>query len=275
MMKLNYKIVFIILTLVAIGGVVALGYYRGKIFSQENLTVEILGQDTVSLGQEIEYAVRYKNNGDFILQNPKLTFELPEHSLTEDSKIRFVKILKDIVPGDEGIVNFKAHLFGKEGDKKTARAVITYTPYNLSARYESQATFATIIDSVPILLEFDMPHRFMSGEKISYALAYFSYVDYPLENLGIKIDSKEGFSLISSDPQSLDNAEWKLKTLNKSGWGEIIVTGNVLAEPGSTLNFVARLGMWRDGSFIVLKEASQEVRVVSPLELPDIDPLSG
>ena len=69
MMKLNYKIVFIILTLVAIGGVVALGYYRGKIFSQENLTVEILGQDTVSLGQEIEYAVRYKNNGDFILQN--------------------------------------------------------------------------------------------------------------------------------------------------------------------------------------------------------------
>ena len=266
---------FIILIMVVIGGVFAFWYYRGTIFSKESLAVEVFSQDNVSLGQEIEYTVHYKNNGSFILQDPKLTFELPKNSLTEDSKIRFTKALKNMNPGDEGLVSFKARLLGKEGDKKSARAVITYTPHNLSARYESEASFTALIDSVPILLEFDLPLRFEKGEETAYALDYSSYVDYPLENVSIKIDKQEGFETKSSEPLSLDNSEWKLKTLNKSDWGEIIVTGTVLTEPGTDLNFVARLGIWVDGSFIVLKEVTRSVTVTPFSELPDIDPSAG
>ena len=114
------------------------------------------------------------------MENPKLIFELPENSLTEDSKTRFEQNLKDIYPGDENLIKFKGRLLGKEGDLKTAKAWLSYRPHNLSARYESQTTFTTKIDQVPVTLKYDLPSKIERGKEISYSINYFSNVDYPL-----------------------------------------------------------------------------------------------
>src|SRR5262245_47366888 len=112
---------------------VAFWLYREGTFSKEILRLEILGPDTANMGDEVEYTVKYKNNGNFVLEHPKLVFTLPDNSLTEDSSKRVEQDLKDIYPGGEEFIKIKARLLGKEGDLKVAKASLTYTPKNLTA----------------------------------------------------------------------------------------------------------------------------------------------
>ena len=83
--------------------------------------------------------------------------------------------------------------------------------------------------------------------------------------LSIKIDPTTGFDFESSDPASLDNSEWKLQTLNKAQGGRISITGKVSADTNQNLTFSASLGMWQNGNFIVIKQASTNVQVIQPL----------
>ncbi|MGA2418104.1 MAG: hypothetical protein ABSF55_02610 [Candidatus Staskawiczbacteria bacterium] len=262
---MSKKTIFITLLSVIVVGFVVYWIYMQSMFSKEILRLEILGPDTAKVGDEIEYDVKYKNNGNFVLQNPTLIFDMPDNSLTEDGKTRITQSLNDIYPGDEEIVKIKTRLLGKEGDFKTAKASLSYMPKNLTARYESDTTFTTKIDTVPVTLDFDLPTKVEKGKDLQYSINYFSNIDYPLENLSIKVAPVAGFDFKSSDPASLDNSEWKLQTLNKAQGGRISISGNVSADTNQNLTFVAQLGMWQNGNFIVIKEASQDVQIIQPL----------
>ena len=266
-MKRFNKNIFLIIGLVflLLAGFFGFWYYRDTFFSKEVLKLEILSSETANVGDEVTYTVKYKNNGNFVLQNPKLIFQLPDNSLNEEGKTRFSQDLKDIYPGVENVVTFTARLLGKEDDIKIARAWLSYTPKNLSVRYESDTMFTTKIKTVPITLTFDMPLKIEKGKEVSYSVNYFSNIDYPLENLSVKINTAQGFNAISSLPSSLDNVEWKLPTLQKSKGGRITVKGVANGELGNTLNFSAQLGMWIDGIFVVIKEVNQDVSIINPL----------
>ncbi len=260
----NKKIIIILSIIVAISFVIFL-LYRSSMFSKEILRLEIFGSDTAKIGEEIEYTVQYKNNGNFVLENPKLTFVLPENSLTEDGKIMFIQNLQDIYPGNQGSEKFKARLLGKDGDFKTAKALLSYVPKNITATYESSTTFNTKIDASLITLDFDLPTKAEHGKSLQYSINYFSNVDYPLENLSIKLDSTPGFDITSSSPTSLDDQEWKLKTLNKAQGGRINISGMVSGDVSQNLTFSATIGMWQNGSFVAIKKTSANVQTIQPL----------
>ena len=259
------KKILIFLFIVVVVGLVAFLYYRDGAFSKEILRLEILGPDKAKVGDEIEYTVQYKNNGNFVLESPRLVFLLPENSLTEDGKTMITQSLNDIYPGAQDSVKFKARLLGKDGDLKTAKASLSYKPKNITATYESDTSFITKVDSTPVTLDFDLPTKAEQGKNLQYSINYFSNVDYPLENLSVKINPTPGFDIVSSDPASLDNVEWKLKTLNKAQGGRIIVTGKVSADTSQNLTFSASIGMWQNGRFVAIKENSVDVQVIQPL----------
>lgn len=265
MYKLNKKVILISLVVLVVAALGIFWYWREAMFSKDILKLEILAADSVKAGDEIEYTVKYKNNGNFALENPKFSFELPENSLTEDGKNRFTKDLKDTYPGDEEFLKFTARIIGKEGDTKSARATLSYTPHNLTVRYESTTTFTTKIESVPITLTYDLPSKMEKGKEMSYAINYFSNIDYPLEDLSIKIDPTEGFQLTSAEPMSLDNTEWKLATLTKGKGGRVKIKGLISSDALNNLHFSAKLGVWQAGSFVVLKEVNQEVEIIKSL----------
>jgi uncharacterized repeat protein (TIGR01451 family) len=259
------KRIFLILFIIIAVGLAIFVFYRVGIFSKEILKIEILGPSTAKIGDEFEYTVQYKNNGNFVLEKPKLTFILPDNSLTEDGKMMFTQNLDDIYPGSQKSIKFKARLLGKEGDLKTAKASISYVPKNITATYESDTTFITKIDSSPITLDFDLPTKVEQGKNLQYAINYFSNVDYPLENLSIKVEPTQGFDLVSAEPTSLDNSEWKLQTLSKAQGGRITITGKISAANNQNLNFSASLGMWQNGNFVVIKQTTVEVQVIQSL----------
>jgi len=93
-----------------------------------------------------------------------------------------------------------------------------------------------------------------------------------LENLSIKIDPVSGFNFEGADPASLDNIEWRLPTLQKGQGGKITIKG-VMADGAASQNFSAHLGMWQDSSFIVIKEATQDVQIIG--SVPGSSPPPG
>lgn len=267
----NKFIIFLGLVALLVLGFFGFWHYRDTMFSKEVLDLHLSGPSEAGMGAEITYTVTYKNTGNFVLEQPKLTFELPENSLTEDSKTRIVTKIKDLNPGESDSISFKARLLGKEKDVKIARAAFSYAPHNLSVRYESDASFVTIIKTVDMDLSFDLPPSVAQNQPLVFNVKYLSSIDYPLENLSIKLEAMPGFTITSAEPTSLDNIEWKLDTLQKGTGGTLKITGTVAPDAPATMTFSARLGMRVSGMFIVLKTMSQEVQV-APAAAPTAPP---
>lgn len=262
---MNKKIIIFLILLFVVLALVAYWYYKERIFSKGILKLEILGPESVQMGQEIEYTVRYKNNSNFTLEQPKLIFEYPEYSINDTGKSIINQTLGDIYPGDEQFVKFKARLLGKEGDLKVFKALLSYQPKNLSARYESETTFTVKIETVPLNLDFDLPSKLESGKNIQFSINYFSNVDYKLSGLKINVTYPDKFEFSGAQPQPLAKDEWQIADLNKTEGGRIKIEGKTTEEAGKRIQFSAKLGIWQDGDFIVLKETTKEVEVIRPL----------
>lgn len=256
----------IILLLLGIGaGALGYYYYQRNSYSKEILKLEILGPETVEMGEEIDYLVKYKNNGDFILEEPRLIFEYPQYSVIEEDKTQRQEMpLDDIYPGAENAIHFKARLLGKENEAKMAKVWLSYKLKNLEARFESPTTFTTVINRVPLTLEFDLPSRIESNKDFLFRLNYFSNVNYPLSGLRIFVEYPFGFEFKESSPRSLEKTEWELPILNKTEGGRIEITGKVSGEPGDHKIFRAKIGIWQEGEFILLKETNRGLEIVQP-----------
>jgi len=243
--------------------------WQNNTYSKEILKLEILGPTEANLSQEIEYIVKYKNNGDFRLEDPELVFEAPENSL-QDGEFFEMQVLNSdklggaIYPGEEKNFSFKVRLLGKEGDIKIAKASLSYKPKNLKAKYESSSSFSTQIKSASLILGFDLPSNVSSDNNFDFKLNYFSNVDYPLTNLRCQIDYPLGFEFVSSFPSALEKTEWTIAVLNKSEGGGIEITGSLSGNIGEAKIFKAKIGMWKDNRFVVLREIERGVEITEP-----------
>jgi len=263
------KLVLSLIVLTILAGFIGFYYFQKGSFSKDVLKLEILGPEKADLLEEVDYIVRYKNNGNVKLENPELIFEFPSHSLPEDgSSLRRIltsdKLGGAIYPGQEKVFHFKARLLGKEGETVQARAILTYKPKNLKALYRSETTFATQIKKVPLTFEIDLPSKIESGKEFRFNLNYFSNVDYPLSNLRCQIDYPSDFKFLESEPKGLTNNEWQIGLLNKAEGGRIQIRGKVLGEVGREEIFQARLGSFQRGEFILLKEITRGIAIIKP-----------
>jgi hypothetical protein len=261
MRKITIFIIVLALSLIAAG----FWYYQRGFYSKDALKLEILGPGEAELADEVEYIVKYKNNGNVRLEQAKLVFEFPENSVVEgEAFLRKEITLDDIYPGEEKTASLKARLFGSEGKAKVAKAQISYHPKDLKASYTSDTTFTTLIKTVPITFEFDLPSRTESDKQLQFRLNYFSNVDYPLSDLDVKIEYPTGFEFLDSNPKALDQTEWNIGLLNRADGGRIEVSGNLKGEIGESKLFQAELGMWQNGEFVSLKKATRGIEIMKP-----------
>ncbi|MEA3344312.1 MAG: hypothetical protein U9Q16_01350 [Patescibacteria group bacterium] len=269
----------LILSIIILGLILAVAgywYWQRNPYSKDVLKLEIFGPEEVSLLQEVEYIVKYKNNGNVRLEEPKLIFEFPEYTIVspingeegqDNLSIRQEigpEELGDIYPGEEKTFRFKGRLFGKENQLRTAKAWMNYRPKNLKPRYESSTTFSTMVKSVPLTVEFDIPSKVESDRNFDFSLNYFSNLDYPLSNLGIKIKYPSSFEFLESIPKTLNKEEWEVPLLNKAEGGRIEVTGKLLGNLKDQKIFQAIIGLWVENEFIEIKEISRGVEITKP-----------
>ena len=223
---MKLKKIYLILPFFILGGLV-FWYFQRNIFSKEVLKLEILGPEEVDVGQEINYTLKYKNNGEITLTGARLVFEYPENSLVEGGKLRVERTLDDIYPGQEQTFNFSGRLLGREHEQKKAKAWLEFQPKNLKAKYEVSTTQTATLKFSPLTFELDLPSRLEEGKDFTFSLNYFSNIDYPLSQLRAKIEYPEGFEFVESKPAALESDEWQIPLLNKAQGGRISVSGRL------------------------------------------------
>ncbi len=244
---------------------IAFWYWRGNIYSKEVLKLEILGPEQIQAGDEINYTVKFKNNGKVRLEAAELVFEYPGNaSPIEDTAQRITKKLEDIYPGEERTAIFKAIGIGKEGDILQAQASLTYNPKSLKSRYESKTNLTTKISFVPLTLEFDLPAKAEQGGDLSFTVNYFSNMDVALENLRLKMIYPSGFIFQSAKPSGLDITEWSLPTLTQANGGRVNIKGELSGTQGERKVFKAQVGIIKDKGFMVLKEVQGSIEISDP-----------
>ncbi|MDP4007528.1 MAG: hypothetical protein Q8P55_02995 [bacterium] len=260
-MKLS-KFQLLLLTLAVLIGATGFWLWQKNTYSKEVLKLEIIAPFEATMGEEITYIVKYKNNGDSRMEKPLLIFEYPQGAVPSDgADTRITQSLEDIYPGQEQTLSLKARLFGKEGETKEARAQLQYTPRNLNASFESETTATTLISRVPLTFELDLPSRIENAQEFSFALNYFSNSEYPLSDLRIKIEYPEGFSFKAADPSPIGESEWNAGLLNKAEGGRISITGFLQGGVQEAKIFKATLGTWKEGKFTLLKESAKGVEI--------------
>jgi hypothetical protein len=265
MKKIRKKLPALLFVLLLVAGGLTYWYWQKNVYSKDILKLEILGPESVDFAKDFDYTVKYKNNGKVRLEESKLTFEYPANSILEEGKnLRQEITLEDIYPGEEKTITFPAKLIGQEGEVLTAKASLNYKPKNLNARYESSTSFTTQLKSLPLTFEFDLPSKVESSKDVKFRLNYFSNVDYPLLGLRIEAEYPSGFEFVSSNPKALESVEWELSPLNKAEGGRIEITGRIQGTVGEQKLFKAKIGMWRDGEFILFKEIARGVEITKP-----------
>ncbi len=263
--KFKNKLFPILAIILIVLSIIAVWFWQRNIYSKDILKLEILGPDSVDFAKNFDYTVKYKNNGSVKLEDAKLIFEYPDNVILEDDASTWQEIiLNDIYPGEEKSINFSARLIGQEGQTQTAKATLSYRPKNLKAAYESKTSFTNQIGSFPLTFEFDMPTQVEAGKDVIFRVNYFSNVDYPLLNLRLTLDYPSGFEFVSSKPDSLEKIEWALSPLNKAEGGRVEINGSIQGQIGEQKMFTAKLGLWKNGEFILLKEISKGVEMIEP-----------
>lgn len=240
--------------------------WKNMSYSKEVLKLEILGPEEVSVGENMEYVVRFKNNGNIRLEEPELTFEYPDGAITENDKIVLYdadKLGGNIYPGQERTFKFDARLLGEQGDIKIAKATLSFKPKDLNSRSEVYTEFVSTIEEVPISLDLTLPSKITSADKaFSFSINYTSDVSYALEDLSIFITYPQDFEYLYSNPKPLDETQWDIPTLSQYESGRIEISG-VMNDNASNAAFVVRMGIWDNSEFIMLKEVTSWLSVIS------------
>jgi len=262
------KIILILILLIGILGALGFWFWNRNPYSKDIVKIEILGPAEADFSEEVEYTVKYKNNGNVRLEQASLIFEFPDNTLSGETLVKRKEVgpeeIGDIYPGDEKTYAFKGRLFGKEGDLKTANVWLSYQPKNLRAKYKSASSLTTKIKAVPLTFDFDLPSKVEANKDFDFSLNYFSMMDYPLSQITVKIEYPGGFELLDNKPHNFEKNEWDIALLNKAEGGRIEVKGRISAELGEHKIFKAQLGMWKEGEFILLKEINRGVEIVQP-----------
>ena len=261
-------LLFVIGILVIVALIVA---NRGS-FSREDVKLEILGPNEVSCGQEAEYVVKFKNNANFRIEDPRLNIEFPGQSILVGSdNNRVIKDAEEIgvlEPGQEKSFSIKARILGSEGQFKDINVLFSYQPKGLNARWTAKTKFSVMIKSSNMSLNFDAQSKAEAGKDVQLYLNYFSKIDYPFSDVIIELIAPEGFTLTQSDPPAIDQngnlIRFKIKSLTKGTGGRIKAIGTLTGQSGQTKSFEAKMGVNINNEFVLLKSADFQVIVEEP-----------
>ncbi|MFZ2390278.1 MAG: hypothetical protein WAW15_00475 [Minisyncoccales bacterium] len=262
----------LIATILVVLSIIGIGTYlswQSMSFSKEALKLEILGPEKTTIGEDVEYVVKMKNNGSIRLESPELIFNYPEGSIIGETESK-VKVMSaddlggDIYPGEERSFKFNARLLGKERDTRVAKVSVSFQPKDLKTRSEVSTTFTTILGEIPLNLSIDVASKASTGKALTFRVNYSSNVTYPLEDLTCYVEMPDDFEFLYSQPKGMDNTQWDIAALNEGGAGKIEISGILNGQSMEQKVFKARIGIWQDGNFILLKEVIRGVEIVAP-----------
>jgi len=244
--KFNFKDKkFLAALFLILSAILALAYFmylKGQwSFDNEKVNVEIEAPSEVSSGEEITFALKYKNNTNVKLQNPRISFFAPKEfvfvsSDRETKKEGAVLIwnLDDLSAGESGKIRLFGRVIGKKGTECEFNSKISYIPDNFNYEFQSSNSKSKAkmkITAIPFEVSIECPKFVINKNEAKCAINYQNISNQIFKYVEIKAVIPKGFAYVSSEPEADENEtyclSWNIENLNPNASGELIMKGNI------------------------------------------------
>ena len=265
------------------GGAVFVLLYLGR--QAPEAEIRIQSRDFLEAGEEFTIPIVFANTSKTALRDVQLTVVLPEGSIARDdagierpAPPRIIKAVSDLAPGEEGIVQIGARIFGKEGDTVVAEAIVSYRPENIRARFSSSAKKEITVASVPLALAWDAPDTVSQKQDVTLRVRLHSTARAILDDMWLRTEYPPGFTFVSGTPKpDAENSFWKIGTLSPAQEALVEIRGVIAGSGGEIKTLRAGAGSYNEFTKIwkPWREAIKDIRVAAaPLSL-EIMPREG
>lgn len=159
---------------------------RKSLFSTENITLKWEGPQEVIWGHKVTLKLLIKNNNKINLENPVVSFQLPDAYKIlspEQKKVEF----KKIGARSQKEISVQVIPFGKSKASNQIKAEVNFSPQNVSSLFTKEAAFKTTISKVPVRIEVDKEGFIALGSNINYEIKITNESKQPLPNLKISL----------------------------------------------------------------------------------------
>ena len=168
-------------------------------FDTQGVDLKLDGPSEASAGQELVYAVNYKNNTKENLEKIKLSFFYPSDSIIlhegkTDTVLSERIEIGNLKPGEEGKKEIRLFLVGDKGNIRTAKVVISFKPSNVNSEFQKESLLATTIISIPVTLTLVAPPNAVPGQRITYFLDYRNESEDDISNARFEFSYPDNFS---------------------------------------------------------------------------------
>ncbi|MBU2068418.1 hypothetical protein KKE13_02485, partial [Patescibacteria group bacterium] len=239
-------------------------------FDKNGVVIEIYGAERVVSGEEVKYLIKYNNNTRLVLENLKLVFHYPKDSIPANQQSLDETIdLPNLAPGQEKEIELLARIIGLKGENRKAWAELSYQPVGISSQYTNEVEFTSQVISVPLILDFDLPEKLVTGQNFDFSLRYSNQAEVSFDDVQIRIDYPTGFNFESAGLVPLEDENdnvWSLGKLMAGEQGRIFIRGSIQGEEGEVKSFRTQLGIFKNEEFIPYAEAVGALQISnSPL----------
>lgn len=249
-------------------------------FSEERVSIEIIGPDKVDSNQLVEYAIKYKNENRVSIKNVEVTLNYTENFQPEDSEgvVRLnannSKIqLGEIKPRSGGSVKIKGKFFAPENYTIVLKSAAQYAPSNFNSTFEKKNNKNIEIKSSPIAIEVDAPLEAADGNNIEYLISYKNISTRYFSNMRLEAEYPAGFVFVSAEPKpSEGDNSWYLGNLGESETGQISVRGELYGiRNESKVIKLSLKSVEESGNMLSYGEREKLTRIItSPLSIRQI-----
>lgn len=218
-----------------VGIMVAVVMIRKSAFSENRVSITLIGMENAGSNEQVEYRLVYKNENRVKLKDAQIFLNYSDNFKPEggggleiDNANNSHIALGDLAPYSQGEKTITGKFFAPAEAVVYLNANLEFTPSNFSSKFQSLNKIGVNIKTSPLDVEVEAPLDVISGKKIDYVVNYRNLSPNKYSNVKIQAVYPREFNFTSANPPaSLGNETWSIGDLESGARGKIVISGNI------------------------------------------------
>jgi len=241
-------------------------------FSEEDVVLSISGDEEVSVGEEVTYRLRYRNDQNIDLERVILEVRYPNGFVFASSSLAASNERNDswdlgtLESQESGFIDITGRVFGDLDSKQSLRVFLNYTPANFSSEFQKVAYVALTVKESPVDLEIEALSEVATGLDTPIVVTIRPRDNKKIENIALVCELDGGFNLNSSKPEmdEMEDCQWSFDELTQEQ--TVTLSGSFNANEGNKGKLIIKVLGWdlakKEGDGYVLASKTVEVQLL-------------